>query len=112
MFKLVEQLSTKTVLQIACGQQHSICRVRPGPSAATSTGIGAAGDGDVYTFGNGVLGQLGHGRLGTTRGEIYKKYDYDPYFQNRAIAKFIVSILLLVGIWCSTDIRYFTFHLN
>jgi hypothetical protein len=69
VFKLVEQLSNKRVLEVSCGQQHTICRVR-GAAIPTTTATNTKEGGDVYTFGNGVLGQLGHGRLGTTRGAM------------------------------------------
>ncbi len=62
-FKLVDYLSEKFVVQVACGQQHTVCRVvdrensfREEPTVGTEEGA------DVYIWGNGTLGQLGLGR--------------------------------------------------
>ena len=53
-------------LQIACGQQHTLCRVLPAREREQAPQGGA----DLYVWGNGVLGQLGLGRRGVTKGRL------------------------------------------
>ena len=90
-FKVIDFLANKIVLQVECGQQHNICRVidritikknnnndntdnNTTNSIATTTSnddssslpslasSSSSGSGDVYVWGNGILGQLGLGR--------------------------------------------------
>lgn len=70
-FTLVEKLENKFVIQIACGQQHNLCRCIDREKAAKE-GILVGSDvgADVYTWGNGILGQLGMGRRGTSKGRL------------------------------------------
>lgn len=72
-FKLVEFLANKFVVEISCGQQHTICRAVDRGVVTTSdsrvyvnSDIGA----DAYVWGIGILGQLGLGRRGTTKGRL------------------------------------------
>eukprot|EP01039_Chlorochromonas_danica_P009869 gene9869-10915_t len=69
-FKSVDLLSNKFVLQIACGQQHSMCRAIDRSEIDESVHAGSSFGGDVYVWGNGMLGQLGLGRRGTTKGRM------------------------------------------
>jgi len=90
-FKVIDFLANKIVLQVECGQQHNICRVidritikknnnndnkdntdnnttnsksssLPSLSSSSSSSSSSSGSGDVYVWGNGILGQLGLGR--------------------------------------------------
>jgi alpha-tubulin suppressor-like RCC1 family protein len=76
-FKVVDYMQGKTVLQVECGQQHSMCRaidrvsMHSKVSAApvdfsASTHMGAS----VFVWGNGMLGQLGLGLKGTSKGRL------------------------------------------
>ena len=68
-FKNVSFMEGKTVLQVVCGQQHTVARAvdpRNHPVAAIEHAAGA----DVYVFGNGSLGQLGLGVRGTSKGRL------------------------------------------
>jgi alpha-tubulin suppressor-like RCC1 family protein len=75
-FKHVEFLQGKTVVQVACGQQHTVCRVIDNRSEYAQRSCPAPGGGpvaigaDVYVFGNGALGQLGLGIRGTSKGRL------------------------------------------
>lgn len=64
LFKEVDFLANKLVVQVACGQQHSLCRaverLVDGVEVGDKTGA------DVYIWGNGVLGQLGLGKCDST----------------------------------------------
>eukprot|EP01031_Cornospumella_fuschlensis_P027499 gene27499-33210_t len=68
LFKEVDFLANKMVVQVVCGQQHSVCRAvdRLIEGVEVGSKLGA----DVYIWGNGVLGQLGLGRKGTTKGRL------------------------------------------
>lgn len=70
-FKLVDYISNKFVLQVTCGQQHTVCRAveRDGPAVnaeAQHPLVGSEAGADVYVWGNGTLGQLGLGRVLST----------------------------------------------
>ena len=57
-------MNDKFVVQVACGQQHSVCRAvdRTGADVQTPL-VGSDVGADVYVWGNGTLGQLGLGEL-------------------------------------------------
>jgi hypothetical protein len=67
-------------VQVVCGQQHTICRAVDFSTPTNSTFkktstkhsvfVGSNVGADCYTWGNGVLGQLGHGRKGTSKGRL------------------------------------------
>jgi alpha-tubulin suppressor-like RCC1 family protein len=64
-FKPLDILANKFVLQVACGQQHSICRAVPRDSPLLQdgeVGVGSDCGADAYVWGNGTLGQLGLGK--------------------------------------------------
>ena len=69
-------LEGKMVLQVACGQQHTVVRAIDPRLNASESGAGPAdgdgngGAGDVYVCGSGALGQLGLGRRGTSNGRL------------------------------------------
>ncbi len=68
-FKNVAFMEGKTVLQVVCGQQHTVARAidpRLHPPSTVDKAPGA----DVYVFGNGALGQLGLGLRGTSKGRL------------------------------------------
>mmetsp|Transcript_18907 Transcript_18907/g.26037 ORF Transcript_18907/g.26037 Transcript_18907/m.26037 type:complete len:685 (+) Transcript_18907:511-2565(+) len=65
-FKQVDFLSNKLVLQVVCGQQHTICRAIDSHSGASNAAAGA----NAYVWGNGILGQLGIGVRGTSKGRL------------------------------------------
>lgn len=71
VFKPVDYMAGKFVVQVACGQQHTICRaIDRRQSSDVRVGnhyIGCS----VYVCGNGILGQLGLGLLGTTKGKLF-----------------------------------------
>jgi alpha-tubulin suppressor-like RCC1 family protein len=90
-FKFVDYLTGKFVLQVSCGQQHTVCRavdratslpvsVYGPPTQVPRTSnkhspnvqlyVGSVMGADVYTWGNGMLGQLGLGRRGTSKGRL------------------------------------------
>lgn len=70
-FKFVDTLSDLFVLQVECGQQHTICRAVDRELARQQNiQVGDKVGGDAYVWGNGVLGQLGLGRLGTSKGRL------------------------------------------
>lgn len=79
------------MIQVSCGQQHTICRAVDRPTAkarrhinsiekespfdddsiphdTTSLLPGSTIGADVFVWGNGILGQLGMGLLGTSKG--------------------------------------------
>ncbi len=75
-FKHVDVLESKFVVQVVCGQQHTLCRAVDLPSSADSSSSSGSGEAavdmskvfvgseigaDAYVWGNGVLGQLGIG---------------------------------------------------
>lgn len=77
-FKHVDFLANKFVVQVVCGQQHTLCRVvdRPGSNNSGSSSsssaasvdlstvfVGSGVGADAYVWGNGILGQLGIGTL-------------------------------------------------
>lgn len=52
-------------MQVACGQQHSICRAVPRDAPLLQdgeVGVGSDCGADAYVWGNGTLGQLGLGK--------------------------------------------------
>lgn len=73
-FKIVDYMQGKVVLQVECGQQHSMCRAISrtqnflSVEALNDSGnkVGAS----VYVWGNGMLGQLGLGLKGTSKGRL------------------------------------------
>lgn len=79
-FKPVDYLENKFVLQVSCGQQHTLARVidrnlaldltNYSPSSYASNSMGTRIAGDVFVWGNGILGQLGIGRRGTSKGRL------------------------------------------
>jgi hypothetical protein len=62
-------LANKFVIQVACGQQHSVCRAIGREQLHLLQDAGELGDvvvgsdcgADAYVWGNGTLGQLGLG---------------------------------------------------
>lgn len=71
-FKPVDYLEGKYVVQVVCGHQHTLCRAvdrdsAPAWSLSGGSRVGAA----VYVWGNGVLGQLGLGLRGTSKGRLW-----------------------------------------
>lgn len=69
-FKHVDVLKNKFVLQVSCGQQHNICRAVDRSLMDDSVFIGSKVGADAFVWGNGILGQLGLGRRGTTKGRM------------------------------------------
>lgn len=80
-FKRIDFLAGRLVLQVACGQQHTICRAVDRAAAAITTTDQLSGEGasipgtqdtggDAFIWGNGMLGQLGLGRRGTSKGRL------------------------------------------
>lgn len=74
-FILVQHLEQKIVIQVSCGQQHTICRVLDrnltnDPANDIEALIGSQVGADLYAWGNGILGQLGMGRKGTSKGRL------------------------------------------
>ena len=74
-FKPLDFLADKFVVQVSCGQQHSICRAvnrsrflqeqqqqLQGVGEAAEITVGSACGADAYVWGNGTLGQLGLGK--------------------------------------------------
>lgn len=61
-------MTNKIVLQVVCGQQHTICRATDN-SLASAHNKSPAG-GNAYVWGNGILGQLGIGVRGTSKGRL------------------------------------------
>eukprot|EP01042_Synura_sphagnicola_P001251 gene1251-1415_t len=55
------------VVQVVCGQQHTMCRVVD-RNHVTGVQPGSPIGANVYVWGSGMLGQLGLGRKGTTGG--------------------------------------------
>ena len=68
-FKRIDFLERKFVVQVVCGNQHSVCRAIDRISSDGVT-VGSGVGSDVYVWGNGMLGQLGLGRRGTTKGRL------------------------------------------
>jgi hypothetical protein len=74
-FKPVDYLEGKFVVQVVCGQQHSMCRAI---DRNASGGVVLTHDNStahqtpcsVYVWGNGMLGQLGLGLKGTSKGRL------------------------------------------
>lgn len=63
-FRQLDFLSNKFVVQVACGQQHAICRAVDRAAAEQSAEavlVGSNCGADAYVWGNGTLGQLGLG---------------------------------------------------
>lgn len=69
-FKTVDYLEGKFVVQIVCGQQHSMCRAID-RSCSGGISVGDSVGCPVYIWGNGVLGQLGLGYKGTSKGRLF-----------------------------------------
>lgn len=70
-FKPVESLLDLFVVQVECGQQHTICRaVNRDFAIQKNIIVGDKVGADAFIWGNGVLGQLGLGRLGTSKGRL------------------------------------------
>lgn len=70
-FTLIDKLDNKFVIQITCGQQHNLCRCIDRDSAMKhDVRVGSDVGADVFAWGNGVLGQLGMGRRGTSKGRL------------------------------------------
>jgi len=70
-FTYVKKLESYFVVQIVCGQQHSLCRAVSRDRATeeritTGSDVGT----EVFAWGNGILGQLGMGRRGTSKGRL------------------------------------------
>mmetsp|Transcript_15289 Transcript_15289/g.58193 ORF Transcript_15289/g.58193 Transcript_15289/m.58193 type:complete len:765 (+) Transcript_15289:212-2506(+) len=63
-FQQVRTFADRRVLQVVCGQQHTIARVE------SSTGAKESTLSEVFVWGNGVLGQLGLGRRGISKGRL------------------------------------------
>ena len=60
----MDYLSEQFVVQVACGQQHTVCRVVDRENSFREEPMVGSEDGaDVYIWGNGTLGQLGLGTL-------------------------------------------------
>jgi hypothetical protein len=79
VFKLVDFLTTKFVVQVACGQQHTLCRAVDRSMKDSSVTVGGNTQCDVYGWGNGMLGQLGLGMKGTSKGRLFPTII--PFFQ-------------------------------
>jgi hypothetical protein len=61
-------MADRFVLQVVCGQQHTLCRAVPRTRAQNQEEegglvVGSAVGADVYVWGNGILGQLGIGKF-------------------------------------------------
>lgn len=77
LFKPVDYLEGKMVLKVACGHQHTLC-IAIDRSAAAALSISVVTTrmvlqdvgGVLYSWGNGVLGQLGLGLRGTSKGRV------------------------------------------
>lgn len=74
-FKPVDYMEGKFVLQVVCGQQHTMCRAI---DRSTSDGLIVSSDAplnripaSIYVWGNGMLGQLGLGLQGTSKGRLF-----------------------------------------
>lgn len=60
------------MVQVACGQQHTLCRAIDRSMLDSSVNVGSVTTRcDVYAFGNHMLGQLGIGRKGTSKGRLF-----------------------------------------
>lgn len=81
VFKPVDFLSNKFVLQVVCGQQHTLCRAVDRSVMDTSVIVGSGTGADVYVWGNGMLGQLGLGIKGTSKGRLLPTLI--PFFQDQ-----------------------------
>eukprot|EP01041_Mallomonas_annulata_P000366 gene366-669_t len=70
-FTLIDKMEHKFVIQVVCGQQHSLCRAID-RNIAMRDNITAGADigADVFIWGSGILGQLGMGRKGTSKGRL------------------------------------------
>ena len=70
-FKVVDYMQGKVVLQVECGQQHSMCRaVDRVHDRISLESIDTRTGASVYVWGNGMLGQLGLGLKGTSKGRL------------------------------------------
>lgn len=86
-FKWIDYLANRFVVQVSCGQQHTICRALErninvgdddrnnqgpinGPGNGSTVYVGSKIGCDVYVWGNGMLGQLGLGRRGASKGRL------------------------------------------
>lgn len=83
-FKVVDYMQGKVVLQVECGQQHSMCRAidrvhdsraraktaNNTKSSSTDPRVGEDVGASVFIWGNGMLGQLGLGLKGTSKGRL------------------------------------------
>lgn len=70
-FKPVDYLEGRYVVQVVCGQQHTMCRaVERALSGGIEVGTRSKTPCSVYVWGNGMLGQLGLGLKGTSKGRL------------------------------------------
>lgn len=77
LFKPVDYLEGKMVLKVVCGHQHTLCIAIDRARAAScqvshvcsKMSLSNLG-GVLYSWGNGVLGQLGLGLRGTSKGRV------------------------------------------
>jgi hypothetical protein len=73
-FKPIDYMEGKFVLQVVCGQQHTMCRAidrstSGGLSVSTNSALNRIPS-SVYVWGNGMLGQLGLGLQGSSKGRL------------------------------------------
>jgi hypothetical protein len=73
-FKPIDYMEGKFVLQVVCGQQHTMCRAidrstSGGLSVSTMASMNKIPS-SVYVWGNGMLGQLGLGLQGSSKGRL------------------------------------------
>lgn len=73
-FKPIDYMEGKFVLQVVCGQQHTLCRAidrstAGGLSVSTVASMNRI-PASVYVWGNGMLGQLGLGLQGSSKGRL------------------------------------------
>lgn len=73
-FKPIDYMEGKFVLQVVCGQQHTMCRaIDRSTSAGLCVSTAASMNkipSSVYVWGNGMLGQLGLGLQGSSKGRL------------------------------------------
>lgn len=90
-------MSGKFVLQVACGQQHSVCRAverdNPAANADGAQLVGSDAGADVYVWGNGTLGQLGLGTSITSNSvfSCISNFNHSQYRQARDNERTTVS---------------------
>ena len=70
-FKAVDYMEGKFVVQVTCGQQHTMCRALDrSMSGGAEAGVRGKTPCSVFVWGNGMLGQLGLGLKGTSKGRL------------------------------------------